>query len=232
MLALLNLYCLQAQQFDTHQVNPPKYFWSVMNASRYITCLWPGLPELWYRGRWSGLPAALMFGVCLNFLIVARFIYPEWLIPALVRVACWIGAGVWIMLVVRSVSQLPALLHPRAVAETADPFPDAQQLYLQGRWEEAEAALTTCLEIDSRDCQAMLLLANVYRQTGRLEAAGRTLDQLSRLETADAWWLELAAEKQRLERYVEAANAESTEAENDAEVSENAAQMAESVSTA
>lgn len=199
-----------------------------MDATRYITCLWPGLPELWYRGRWSGLPAALMFAVCLNFLIVARFIYPEWLIPALVRVACWVGVGVWIMLVVRACSRLPALLQPRAVAETPDAFPEAQRFYLQGQWEQAEAALASCLEVDARDCQALLLLSSVYRLTGRLEAAGRVLEQLGRLETGDSWWLECAAEKSRLERYVEAA----TDDGGEEEANENATQTTESALSA
>lgn len=189
-----------------------------MDISRYIVCLWPGLPELWYRGRWSGLPAAIMFACCVNFLIVARFIYPEWLVPALVRVACWVGIGVWGMLVVRAAGRLPALLHPRAISETPDAFPEARRLYLCGQWPEAEAVLASCLEIDARDSQAMLLLASVYRQTGRFDAAQRSLDQLSRLETGDAWWLEVAAERQRLQRHVEASEESDQESEDDSTV--------------
>ena len=30
-----------------------------MEARYYVTCLWPGLAELWWRGRLSGLPAAV-----------------------------------------------------------------------------------------------------------------------------------------------------------------------------
>jgi hypothetical protein len=46
----------------------------------------------------------------------------------------------------------------------------------------------------------LLLLTGVYRHTGRLEAAELLLRELSRLEVADAWLLEIQAESQRLRR--------------------------------
>lgn len=206
-----------------------------MDATKYIVCLWPGLPELWYRGRWSGLPAAVMFAICLNFLIVARFIYPEWLVPALVRVACWVGVGVWGMLVVRAAGRLPALIHPRATSDSPDAFPQARQHYLRGQREEAEAVLVGCLEIDPRDSQAMLLLACIYRQTGRFEAAQRCLDQIGRLETGDGWWLECAAERERLRRHIEASeesDEESGGTESEEIAREKAAEPLETESSA
>lgn len=171
-----------------------------MDASRYLTCLWPGLSELWYRGRWSALPAAVAFAVVLNFLLVARFVYPEWLAPSLVRLACWVGVAAWFVLAFRAAGRLPSLLQPRAVAEAPDRFAEAHNGYLQGHWDEAEAVLAACLEVDPRDCQSLLLLASVYRHTKRFEAAEHTLKQLDRLETADGWWLERQAERKRLER--------------------------------
>lgn len=171
-----------------------------MNATRYAACLWPGLPELWYRGEWSGLPAAMSFAGALNFLLVSRFIYPEWLQPSLVRIACWVAVGVWIMLVTRSIHRLPALLYPRAVGPGPDPFPRAHRLYLQGSWGEAEGVLAECLQIDARDCQALLLRAAIYRRTERWEAAELTLDLLDRLESADPWGLERERERERLQR--------------------------------
>lgn len=171
-----------------------------MDASCYLTCLWPGLSELWYRGRWSALPAAVAFGVALNGLLVARFVYPEWLAPSLVRFACWIGVAMWLVLAFRAMGRLPALLQPRRAAAAPDQFAEAWKEYLRGRWHEAEAMLASCLEVDPRDCQSLLLLAGVYRHTERYEAATETLKQLSRLETADAWWLERQAEEKRLAR--------------------------------
>lgn len=176
-----------------------------MHWSRYLVCLWPGLPELWYRGRWGGLPAALLFTAAINFLIVARFIYPEWLLPLLARIACWVAVAVWAMWVLKQVSQLQTLLSPRSTAETPDGFPHAQTQYLRGNWPEAEAILNESLEIDPRDCQSLLLLASIYRQTQRWEAARESLLQLERLETADAWWLECETEARKLKRAIESA---------------------------
>ena len=146
------------------------------------------------------MPAAILFAACLNFLLVARFIYPEWLIPSLVRIACWVAVAVWISLVVRQMGQLPALLQPRSVADTPDPFPQARDLFLQAQWAEAEAKLAHCLEIDPRDCQALLMLAAVYRHTERFAAAQHALDMLRRLETADHWGLECQTEQRKLDR--------------------------------
>ncbi|MEL7338384.1 MAG: hypothetical protein AAFN70_19505, partial [Planctomycetota bacterium] len=66
-----------------------------MNTHAYLACLWPGLPELWYRGRPSGFPAAIAFAASINVLLVALFIYPQWLSPTLVRVGCLAGTILW-----------------------------------------------------------------------------------------------------------------------------------------
>jgi thioredoxin-like negative regulator of GroEL len=113
--------------------------------------------------------------------------------------------------------QLPALLDPRAGSDAVDRFPEARRQYLQGHWREAEALLSECLQIESRDPPSMLLLAGVYRHTGRLAAAGRLLDQLERLEVAAAWWLECEAERARLTRYQNVEAEKSETASPDAE---------------
>jgi tetratricopeptide (TPR) repeat protein len=189
-----------------------------MHWSRYLVCLWPGLPELWYRGRWGGLPAALFFTAALNFLLVARFIYPEWMFPLLVRIACWVAVAAWGMIALRQISQLGTLLQPRQARQTPDGFPRARDHYLRGNWPEAEAGLNEALQIDPRDCQALLLLASIYRQSGRWEAASEALGQLARLETADGWALECQTERRKLDRAIAAATA----GEAEQEASENA----------
>jgi hypothetical protein len=186
-----------------------------MDPTRYFVCLWPGLPELWYRGRWSALFPAICFAIVINFLVVARFIYPEWLVPALSKLACWVGLAVWAVLIVRAVGRLPGLLHPRSISEQPDRYGEAREQYLRGELGQTEALLAGCLEVDHRDSPALLMLAGVYRQTGRWEAAENTLRTLDRLETADGWWLERAAELKKLER------AKKQESKPEAEISES-----------
>ncbi len=171
-----------------------------MDRKLYLTCLWPGLPELWWRGRLGALPTAVAFAAAVNFLLVARFIYPEWLTLILVRMAGWVGVAVWLFCVLRSVRDMPSLLHPRQASGQPDRFAEAHQAYLRAQWPEAESLLTDCLSIENRDPPAMLLLAGVYRHTGRAEAAERLLEELRLTEAADRWWLEIAAEEKRLQR--------------------------------
>lgn len=180
---------------------------NVMRWVHYASCLWPGLPELWWRGRISGLAVAIPCTVSVNVWLVTRFIYPGWIAPGLVAMAFWIGLVVWITFVVRSVRELPSLLVPRAVSDQPDRFPEASQAYLRGNWVEAEACLQAVLAIEPRDPPALLLLTGVYRHTDRLESAQLLLDQVGRLEVTEGWRLEVQAEQRRLERAIEIAKA-------------------------
>ncbi len=175
----------------------------VVDRKLYLSCLWPGLPELWWRGRLGALPTAVAFAAAVNFLLVAQFIYPEWLTLTLVRMAGWVGVAVWLFCVLRSVRDMPGLLHPRQVSEQPDRFSEAHRAYLRAQWPEAESLLADCLGIENRDPPALLLLAGVYRHTGRGEAAQRLLEEIRRTEAADRWWLEVDAEEKRLRRDVQ-----------------------------
>ena len=184
-----------------------------MQTRHYLTCLWPGLPELWWRGRLSALPPAIAFGLGLNLLLVMRFIYPDWLSGVLVQLACWVAVGSWIFYIVRSVRELPLIIAPRTVSEEPDRFPEAQNLYLAGDWATAEKLLLDVLAIEPRDPPTLLLLSGVYRHTKRIHEAELLIQELRRLEIADAWWLEIQAEQQRIDRLL-AAEAESAEESN------------------
>lgn len=178
----------------------PRPYRRIVDQKLYLSCLWPGLPELWWRGRLSALPTAITFAVAVNFLLVARFVYPEWLANGLVRTAGWSGVLIWLVCVVRASRAMPELLNPRQVSEIPDRFVDAHQSFLRGDWAEAESLLTDCLLVENRDPPALLLLSAVYRHTARLEAAQRLLDETRLLEVADRWWLEIDCEQKRLDR--------------------------------
>lgn len=186
-----------------------------MEAKYYATCFWPGLAELWWRGRLSALPAALAFTLVVNLILVARYLYPGWIHGGLVSLAFWGGLITLFFYIIRTARELPTLINPRETSQEPDRFPDARIAYLSGQWEEAEGLLTDVLAIEPRDPPALLLLTGVYRHTGRLEAAELLLRELSRLEVADAWLLEIEAESKRLTRAVEAENgSEQTDTKN------------------
>lgn len=197
-----------------------------MEARYYATCLWPGLAELWWRGRLSALPAAIAFTGALNFLLVTRYLYPGWMASGLVSLGFWIGVIAWLFYVIRAAREVPQLIAPRMVSDAPDRFPEARTAYLAGQWAEAERLLTEVLAIEPRDPPALLLLTGVYRHTERLEAAEILLQEIVKLEVADHWWLEAEAEARRLKRAMEAAEKSSEKADKGTATDEqNAADM-------
>jgi hypothetical protein len=183
-----------------------------MESVHYLTCLWPGLPELWWRGRWSALPMAITFALAVNFVLITCFLFPGWLPSGLASMAFWVGLVAWGFLIVRGIRELPELVAPRAISEAPDEFPAAQAAYLRGHLERAERLLGDVLAIEHRDPPALLLLAGVYRQTERLESAQMLMKEIGRLEVTDHWFLEIAAEQQRLDRAIERLNEPATTA--------------------
>ena len=193
-----------------------------IQAKHYWTCLWPGMSELWWRGRLSALPTAVAFAAVVNALLIAKFIYPGWLSGALVALACWIAVAAWVVLTVRSFRELPLLLAPRQVSDQPDRFAEAQLAYLTGNYALAEEALTAGLSIEPRDPPALLLLATVLRHTGRLNAADALLTEIPKLEAAAAWNLEWESERARLERDLDSRGELQNDAESEHEPPENA----------
>ncbi|EMB13856.1 tetratricopeptide repeat protein [Rhodopirellula europaea] len=193
-----------------------------IQAKHYWTCLWPGMSELWWRGRLSALPTAVAFAAVVNALLIAKFIYPGWLSGALVALACWIAVAAWVVLTVRSFRELPLLLAPRQVSDQPDRFAEAQLAYLTGNYALAEEALTAGLSIEPRDPPALLLLAAVLRHTGRLNAADALLTEIPKLEAAAAWNLEWESERARLERDLDSRGELQNDAESEHEPPENA----------
>ena len=183
-----------------------------MELPKYVTCLWPGLSELWLRGRLSALPLAIGFAIGFNALLVLKYLYPTWLDPLLVRSAWWVGLAAWVCLTAKSVRSLPGLLHPRECSEQVDHYGEAHQAYLRADWKSAERLLLGILAIDPRDPPALLLLSGVYRHTDRLDHALALLAQLEKLEIGAGWQIEIEIEMARIERQRDADQADAATA--------------------
>ena len=145
----------------------------------------------------------------------------------LVRSAWWVGVAVWIFWTIKSIRELPALLRPRSVAELPDRFVEAQAAYLRTEWESAEPLLLGILAVEPRDPPALLLLSGLYRHTGRLQNAAVLVDEIRRLEIADAWQIEIDAEAARIARDCEssAEDQEQSELDSREETDESAADL-------
>jgi tetratricopeptide (TPR) repeat protein len=170
-----------------------------MHGSPYMICLWPGLPRLWIRGDWSALAISIAFGVVLNLVLVSSFIWPE-LLPGSLVTGGWVLVGlVWIGSALHGIRSLPHLREPPGVGEQGL-FIQAQAEYLKGHWFEAETLLRQLLRHCSRDVDALLMLATLYRRTRRYDEAARQLDRLDRLDEAAKWRWEIERERDLLKR--------------------------------
>jgi len=156
--------------------------------------LWPGLPQLWYGGRWWGLALAVGSAVLLNVLLLATFVWVELLNPAFLRYA-WLATGaLWI-----GASATSAWFGrggaPRRASTAEAMFRQALHEYLKRSWFETERILGRLLESHPRDVEARLMLATLLRHTGRHQEASDQLAQLELLRDASKWAAEIAAEK-------------------------------------
>lgn len=168
-----------------------------MSYACWAMYLWPGLPELWWRGSRMGMMLALAFGLLANLVVAATWVWPELMGVGLGRVL-WTGLGVvWLTLIFvsfRSAIQSSETLRP---GET-DFFSVAQDEYLKGNWLEAEILARRLLVERPSDAEAALLLASTLRRAGRVAEARATLDEMRRWDRATAWRHEIDVEYERL----------------------------------
>ena len=181
-------------------VPQPKLHWSAY--------LWPGLVHLWVRGSWAGLALAIGFTALANLLAATALVWNEWLPPrvrwmgalalAVIWVAAWVEARADWRRWLSEWSEGESLPAVDAAQLSDEWFRDAQRAYLAGDWVLAEKTLLRLLKQDSRDAEARLMLATLWRHEGRTDEASRELDRLERLETAAAWDYEIACERERI----------------------------------
>ena len=171
-----------------------------MQASSLVTCLWPGLPQLWWRGDWRALLVALGFAAALNLALVSSFLWPETLPPGVLAVG-WVAIAVfWAMGCWHGHRSLPRLRGMTISAQREDLFLRAQQEYLKGHWYEAEALLGQLLDEHPGDVDAQLMRATLYRHLGRIDEGRNQLNALECMDGAEKWALEIARERALLDR--------------------------------
>lgn len=169
-----------------------------MYTLSWITCLWPGLPRLWWRGDGKALLGALAFAAAVNLGLVSSLVWSDSL-PTWLLTAGWIAIGViWIGCVVHGWRSLPILRGATGPAKE-DLFIRAQAEYLNRHWLEAEELLHELLAQQDQDAEARLMLATLYRHTGRLAEAGECLQRLARMDGGQRWGLEIARERRLLQ---------------------------------
>ena len=165
-----------------------------MSAARWMSCLWPGLPQLWRQGSWAGLAAALSWGLLANWLLAATFVWTEVAHPRLTQVGWTMLALTWVAGIVLA-ARWNWRIDARADGQlSTDLLCEAQIEYLRGNWLVAEAHLADILASDSTDVEAQLMLVSLYRHTGRKSKAGEHLRWLERLAASRPWAHEIETE--------------------------------------
>jgi hypothetical protein len=163
----------------------------------WATYLWPGLPQLWCRGLWWGLALAVGFGVLLNLLVMASFVWVELLGSGTLKFA-WLATSVlWLGSAVASVWHSWGVV-PRVTGSAEAMFRVALSEYLKGNWFEAERTLGRLLEVRPGDVEARLLLATLLRHNVRLTEALEQLARLELLEDARRWAREIEVEREAI----------------------------------
>ena len=170
-----------------------------MFRAQRLTCLWPGLPQLWLRGAWSGLMTAAGFAALLNLTLITTWIWTEWMSGS-ARGTLWAGVAiVWMGYGVFNWRRL-SIAASEAPQSADDLFNRAVDEYLKGNWYEAEERIRKLLRLNPDDADAWLKLATLLRRTGRHDEARRALHRMSRFEAASKWAMEIQHEHLKLEQ--------------------------------
>ena len=165
--------------------------------------LWPGLPELWFRGEWQALAISIIFAVSFNMAILGTFVWPLWF-------ESWMIRSLWCSIIFASgFSFVQANKRwakttgiPRSDGNSNERFIEAQRQYLHGNYFEAEALIQKILADGHEDIEAVLLLVSILRRTRRCQQALQWIERIKLCEKASAWIRELQVEKQLVEALI------------------------------
>jgi hypothetical protein len=161
--------------------------------------LWPGLPQIWYRGQWIGLAKALGAAVLLNVVLLGTFGWSEQ-ISSGTRNVLWLAVGgFWTASAVAGYVQTRRQVKRKQVAPAKDTYPQAMDYYLKGDYFQSECLLVDLLTRNERDLDARVMLATLYRHARRYEEATKQLDLLVRFEGSEKWQVEIERERTLIE---------------------------------
>lgn len=197
-----------------------------------IYSLWPGLPQLWIAGEWSGLALAVGFACLVNLLLLTSLHWTEWLDTGL-TLAGWTAVGVlWCASAFSGWRWMARQEQSASRRGQQDLFPRALGEYLKGNWYEAEVACHELLRRSAGDVEARLLLATLLRRNRRFPEARGQLEQLMRFEAAASWEAEVAQEYERLAEAEEQAAVEVSQSLDNLETNHRTTQVPSAASSA
>ena len=166
---------------------------------------WPGFQKLWLKGDFHSLLVSLLFSWVLIATCLATFVWREWLTTFLSPV--WLAntalMSLWLILCIASVSSaIGAILstsHSSGpdVAVIQENLENAQELYLQANYFDAERLIRNNLSGQAEDIESSLLWIAILRRTRRIPQALELISNVVKLDAALPWMAELRSEKEQ-----------------------------------
>jgi tetratricopeptide (TPR) repeat protein len=153
--------------------------------------VWPGVPQVWSGQEVLGLILAVLFAVALNLAVVARFIWTEAFAPGWPNFFFALAVGQWLASFGYTLWWI-WLCHPeRHRAEIDRLYREAQESYLQGRWNETRRRLERILAMDDTDADALMQLGTLFVRIEQPALARRAFRQCLELEGGAKWRWEI-----------------------------------------
>jgi thioredoxin-like negative regulator of GroEL len=144
------------------------------------------------------LALAVTAGILLNLALLGTFGWDELFDPVVRRILWWIVGLGWVISALLSLATNRRQALGSQTKPTEDDFGRAIEQYLKGDYFQAERALANLLREDARDVDARLMLATLWRHTGRFDEAAAELEQLTCLDGAEKWEWEIQRERELL----------------------------------
>jgi hypothetical protein len=168
-------------------------------ATRSLFSFWPGACKAWDRTDTTSLWIAIGFSWSTCLAIATTCLWEEWLHAWLRFLLCFV------LVAFACASGARVILFGEVIPEDTKParderFRKAQESYLQGSYFEAEQQLLKNLAINESDIESALLLASVYRRSGKFRESLETLSQLQLKERSARWTTEILVEKDKVLR--------------------------------
>ena len=158
-----------------------------------ISIPFPGIGHILLGRFFLGIFIALGYGISLEAIFLS-FIWPafvaQWVYFGLLALCIWLYAILDILRLMRMSSLWQK--------EGENLYRCALKKYLQGDYGECLRELRRLLRLKFRDIEARLLMAEVYRQTGKISRAKRALKKTKRLDERGKWRWEIEEGLSRL----------------------------------
>ncbi len=153
--------------------------------------VWPGLPQIWTGQEVLGLILAALFAGSLNLALASHLVWTEAFGRGLPAFFAALAGGTWFAGLGYTVWWSWRCHPERYAAEIDALFREANEQYLQGRWNDARRGYEQILTMDETDADALMQLGTLSIRVGRGEEARRNFRQCLEQDGGAKWRWEI-----------------------------------------